>query len=89
MRLLQRDAGGDFMESRLEAALAQSRLSAADRHLCQELAYGIVRWQATLDWLIARKTAGRVQMPILQNLLRLGLYQGKELLAIVSDRCTP
>ena len=75
MRLLQRDAGGDFMESRLEAALAQSRLAAADRHLCQELAYGIVRWQATLDWLIARKTAGRVQMPILQNLLRLGLYQ--------------
>jgi 16S rRNA (cytosine967-C5)-methyltransferase len=75
MRLLQRDAGGDFMETRLEAALAESRLSAADRHLCQELAYGIVRWQATLDWLIARKTAGRVQMPMLQNLLRLGLYQ--------------
>ena len=63
------------METRLEAALAQTRLSAADRHLCQELAYGIVRWQATLDWLIARKTKGRVQMPILQNLLRLGLYQ--------------
>ena len=63
------------METRLEAALAQSRLSAADRHLCQELAYGIVRWQATLDWLIARKTEGRVQKPLLQILLRLGLYQ--------------
>ena len=63
------------METRLEAALAESRLSAADRHLCQELAYGIVRWQATLDWLIARKTKGRVQKPMLQNLLRLGLYQ--------------
>jgi 16S rRNA (cytosine967-C5)-methyltransferase len=75
VRLLQRDAGGDFMETRLEAALAESRLSAADRHLCQELAYGIVRWQATLDWLIARKTKGRVQKPMLQNLLRLGLYQ--------------
>jgi 16S rRNA (cytosine967-C5)-methyltransferase len=75
LRLLQRGAGGDFMEARLEAALAQSRLLAADRHLCQELAYGIVRWQATLDWLVARKTAGRVQKPMLQNLLRLGLYQ--------------
>lgn len=63
------------MEARLEAALAQSRLSTADRHLCQELAYGIVRWQATLDWLIARKTDGRPQKPALQNLLRLGLYQ--------------
>jgi 16S rRNA (cytosine967-C5)-methyltransferase len=75
LRLLQRGAGGDFMEARLEAALAQSRLLAADRHLCQELAYGIVRWQATLDWLVARKTAGRAQKPMLQNLLRLGLYQ--------------
>jgi len=75
MRVLQRGAGGDFVEARLEAALAQSRLSAADRHLCQELAYGIVRWQATLDWLIARKTEGRAQKPMLQNLLRLGLYQ--------------
>jgi 16S rRNA (cytosine967-C5)-methyltransferase len=43
--------------------------------LCQELVYGVVRWQATLDWLIARKTDGRPQKPLLQNLLRLGLYQ--------------
>jgi 16S rRNA (cytosine967-C5)-methyltransferase len=75
LRVLQRGAGGDFVETRLEAALAQSRLSAADRHLCQELAYGIVRWQGTLDWLIARKTKARAQKPLLQNLLRLGLYQ--------------
>ena len=53
----------------------ERRLSPPDRHLCQELVYGIVRWQATLDWLIARKTAGRTQKPVLQNLLRLGLYQ--------------
>jgi 16S rRNA (cytosine967-C5)-methyltransferase len=75
MRVLRRGAEGDFVETRLEAALAHSRLSAADRHLCQELAYGIVRWQAALDWLIARKTEGRVQKPLLQILLRLGLYQ--------------
>ncbi len=75
MRILQRDAGGDFVEDRLEAELARSRLSPPDRHLCQELAYGIIRWQATLDWLIARKTDARAQKPMLQNLLRLGLYQ--------------
>jgi 16S rRNA (cytosine967-C5)-methyltransferase len=75
LRILRRDAGGDFVENRLEAELAQARLSPPDRHLCQELAYGIVRWQATLDWLIVRKTEGRAQKPLLQNLLRLGLYQ--------------
>ena len=63
------------MEARLEAELARTHLSPPDRHLCQELAYGIVRWQATLDWLIARKTDARAQKPTLQNLLRLGLYQ--------------
>jgi 16S rRNA (cytosine967-C5)-methyltransferase len=75
MRILQRGAGGDFVETRLEAELARARLSTLDRHLCQELTYGIVRWQATLDWLIARKTDTRAQKPMLQNLLRLGLYQ--------------
>ena len=35
----------------------------------------MVRWQAALDWLIARKTGGREQKSGLQNLLRLGLYQ--------------
>ena len=75
MHVLQRAAGGDFVEDRLEAALAQARLSSIDRHLCQELSYGIIRWQATLDWLIARKTAAREQKPMLRNLLRMGLYQ--------------
>ncbi|MGA3267641.1 MAG: 16S rRNA (cytosine(967)-C(5))-methyltransferase RsmB [Verrucomicrobiota bacterium] len=58
------------------AALAgEGELSAADRGLCRELVAGVVRWQATLDWLIARKTEGRKQKPLLQELLRLGLYQ--------------
>ena len=68
LRILQRGAGGDFVEARLEAELAQTRLSPPDRHLCQELAYGIVRWQGTLDWLIGRKTDTRAQKPMLQNL---------------------
>jgi 16S rRNA (cytosine967-C5)-methyltransferase len=71
----QRRANGEFVEDLLERALADAQLSSADRGLCQEIVYGIVRWQSTLDWLIARKTNEREQKLPLQNLLRLGLYQ--------------
>ncbi len=57
------------------SSLSAARLSPIDRALCQELVYGICRWQETLDWLIARKTEGREQKPDLEILLRLGLYQ--------------
>jgi 16S rRNA (cytosine967-C5)-methyltransferase len=73
--LQQRRAGGEFVEDLLENALHGASLSPADLGLCQEITYGVVRWQAALDWLIARKTGGREQKPALQNLLRLGLYQ--------------
>ncbi len=71
----QRRPTGLFVEDLLEIATANAGLSSADRGLCQEIVYGVVRWQAALDWLIARKTGGREQKPALQNLLRLGLYQ--------------
>src|SRR5882757_2182250 len=71
----QRRTNGLFVEDLLEIALANAPLSSADRGLCQEIVYGVVRWQATLDWFILRKTNGREQKPALQNLLRLGLYQ--------------
>ena len=86
----RRDGGGEYTENLLEQALSPapakpagaalpasrgSGLSSLDRALCQELVYGAVRWQATLDWLIARKTEGRQQNAGIQNLLRLGLYQ--------------
>lgn len=82
-RVLQARSDRDFTETLLERALAPETAGAAgapamkpaDRALCQELVYGIVRRQATLDWLIARKTDGRPQNAGLQNLLRLGLYQ--------------
>ena len=64
-----------YVEELLERELAAAKLSALDRGLCQEIVYGVVRWQAALDWLIARKVNGREQKPALQNLLRLGLYQ--------------
>ena len=73
---MRRHARGDeFIENLLDRGLAEARLSPPDRGLCQELTYGVIRWQATLDWLIARKTPARVQKPALQDLLRLGLYQ--------------
>jgi len=71
--LQQREKAADYVENLLEAGLPS--LSPADRSLCQELVYGVVRRQRTLDWLIARKTERRVQKATLQILLRLGLYQ--------------
>src|SRR5437762_12999566 len=65
----------DYLENLLEQALSSALLAPADRGLVQELAFGVVRWQATLDWLIAQKTGGRTQKLTLQILLRLGLYQ--------------
>ncbi len=75
--LQARRPGGTFTENLLENALDPSKtsISGPDRGLCQELVYGIVRRQATLDWLIARKTDNRQQNAGIQNLLRLGLYQ--------------
>ena len=74
--LSQRQTTGEFTENLLETALATARLSPVDRGLCHELVCGVVRWQATLDCLIARKTdPARQARPALLNLLRLGLYQ--------------
>jgi 16S rRNA (cytosine967-C5)-methyltransferase len=67
--------GAPYVEDILEKALASARLPPSDRGLARELVCGVVRWQATLDWLIARKTAGRQQKPMLEILLQLGLYQ--------------
>ena len=73
-RLLQpQGAQAEYIERRLETELRA--LTPRDRGLCQELVCGVVRWKATLDWLIARKTKNRTQKTALQTLLRLGLYQ--------------
>jgi 16S rRNA (cytosine967-C5)-methyltransferase len=73
--LRRRGESGEYVEKLLETELAGCSLRAPDRALCQELAYGIVRWQMTLDWLAARKTGNRPQNAALTALLRLGLYQ--------------
>jgi 16S rRNA (cytosine967-C5)-methyltransferase len=71
----RRPDSDEYTETLLERSLTPTRLSPADRGLTQELVFGVVRWQATLDWLIDRKTTGRKQKAGLQDLLRLGLYQ--------------
>ena len=63
------------MEHLLATEFERTKMRGPDRGLLQELVYGVVRWQAALDWLIARKTQGRTQRSGLQVLLRLGLYQ--------------
>ncbi|MBC8001120.1 MAG: 16S rRNA (cytosine(967)-C(5))-methyltransferase RsmB [Opitutaceae bacterium] len=73
--LLRRAREAVFVEDLLESALASAGLSTVDRGLCQELVYGVVRWQATLRWLVERKTPGRTQKEGLGILLQLGLYQ--------------
>src|ERR1035438_10075851 len=76
MRVLRRRSeSGEYVEKLLEHELAGRSLTPPDRALCQELVYGIVRWQTTLDWLIARKTGNRPQNAVLRLLLHLGLYQ--------------
>lgn len=72
--LLQRKKG-EYIETLLDSALAKSPLKTEDRRFLQELVYGVVRWELTLDWLIAQRTGGKPQKEVVQNLLRLALYQ--------------
>ena len=76
VRVLRRRRNSpEYVETLLEQELARAGLSRLDRSLCQQLVYGAVRWEKTLDWLIARKTDGRQQTGLVQICLRLGLYQ--------------
>ena len=74
-RILRERNKGQYVETLLEEALKKSALHSADRGFLQELVYGVVRWEMTLDWLIAQKTSGKPQKEMVQNLLRLALYQ--------------
>lgn len=72
--LERREKGGQFAEALLEKALQRAELRADDRRFVQELFYGVIRWELTLDWLISRKSI-RPPRPVPRNLLRLALYQ--------------
>ena len=59
-RILQRyDAGQDYLDHLLEDELGRTPLRPEDRGLCQELIFGVVRWQSALDALIAKARAER------------------------------
>jgi 16S rRNA (cytosine967-C5)-methyltransferase len=73
--LARRPKAGQYVEQLLERELSRHSLTGQDRGLCQELVFGIVRWQSTLDWLVARRTEGRAQNNTIRLLLHLGLYQ--------------
>lgn len=73
--LCEHAEGRQYLEDLFEQNDAKNSLSPSDRGLLQEITFGAVRWQATLDWLIKRRTGGRVQKTVLQAILRLGLYQ--------------
>lgn len=73
--LAQVSTTGLFIEDALDRELDRNPLHPVNRALCQELVYGVLRWQARLDWIIARYTQNRTQKQGLQILLRLALYQ--------------
>ena len=73
--LLQREQPGDFLEHRLERIPGMETLSEADRRLTREIAFGVLRNRSALDHLIASRTDGRPQRPVLRGILQMGLYQ--------------
>lgn len=73
--LLAAEEPGDFLENRLERDAAFMGLAGVDRRLCQDLVFGALRWQRTLDWLGGKAGVQRPPPPPARVLLRLGLYQ--------------
>jgi 16S rRNA (cytosine967-C5)-methyltransferase len=75
LRVLLAARENAYVEDALDQELAANPMPTVDRGLCRELAFGVVRWRATLDWLITRMADGREPRPDLREILRLGFYQ--------------
>jgi len=75
--VLEAVAAGAYADVALERALRGQSLSAADRGLMTELAYGAIRQRRWLDAWLDRlgKVPARKQPPRLRWLLHVGLYQ--------------
>src|SRR2546421_11987580 len=78
LRVLLADRpGGPFAGERLDAALHDTPLAAADRRLATELVYGTIRRRGSLDALVRAHTdrpRSRITAEVWE-LLRLGAYQ--------------
>jgi 16S rRNA (cytosine967-C5)-methyltransferase len=77
-RVLERvEADASFADSVLEAELTARRLEARDAALATELAYGTLRWQRYLDWILAPHSRRRLESldPRVRVLLRMTAYQ--------------
>lgn len=64
-----------FIEDLFDEEVSHAKLKPEDRRLTQELCYGVVRWQSTLDYFIEKLTEGRRQVPPVRAILRVGFYQ--------------
>jgi 16S rRNA (cytosine967-C5)-methyltransferase len=56
-------------------------LSSADRDLAMEIVFGVLRWRASLDWVLAHHTSRPLAEldPTILSALRMGLYQIRHL----------
>jgi 16S rRNA (cytosine967-C5)-methyltransferase len=76
LALLRRwEQGRAWADEMLHAELAHTKLSAADKKLLVELFYGVIRWRALLDWVIASRCREKTSTGDIAHLLRLGVYQ--------------
>ena len=78
MRVLERvEADAAFADIALERELATRRPSARDAALATELAYGTLRWQRYLDWILAPHSRRRLESldPRVRVILRVTAYQ--------------
>jgi len=72
------DQEDDTLDHILDEVLSRHAFfSKKDRALLQALVYGVLRWRARLDWVIAHFSATRLNRidPRVMNILRLGLFQ--------------
>ena len=71
------EADASFADSVLEAELTSQQLEPRDAALATELAYGTLRWQRYLDWILAPHSRRRLASldPRVRVLLRMAAYQ--------------
>ena len=78
MSVLERvEADAIFADIALERELTARRLPARDAALATELAYGTLRWQRYLDWILAPHSRRRLESldPRVRVILRVTAYQ--------------